>query len=109
MFSERWLNISWIAVDSADNIAIGKEKFSMDDKITFCDSQNFDAHSYGTDSTISILNISSTIQYIIEWEQFLEKLILDIKPTAVAITRVPTCIDAARQAYGIQHITTNIG
>lgn len=109
MFSDNWHNINWIVVDSTANIVIGKQKFIGDQQIIFCDSEKFKELSYDKQNSISILNISSTLHYILEWEKFLEQIISELNPQAVAITRVPTCIDATHQAYAIQHITTCYG
>ena len=61
------------------------------------------------DESTTILNISSTLQYIIPYSNFLESLLAKTKPEVICITRFPRCDDATNDAYGVQDITSSIG
>ena len=61
------------------------------------------------DESITILNISSALQYIIPYSNFLESLLAKTKPKVICITRFPRCDDATNDAYGVEDITSSIG
>ena len=101
----------YTVVDSKTNIKEGK-KFKDSKIIEFLTFEEFnDKLRIGKKllKEVSIVYLSSTLQYINDWKEFLLQLLKNINPHIVAIARFPVSINAKTQGFVIQDITTPQG
>jgi putative methyltransferase (TIGR04325 family) len=102
-----------VVIDSTENIKLGQSVLRDVDGLEFFDDTKTKLDDvllqHDKDESITILNISSTLQYIIPYSNFLESLLAKTKPKVICITRFPRCDDATNDAYGVQDITSSIG
>ena len=61
------------------------------------------------ENVATILNISSVIQYIPNYKEFLSNLLEQTQPLVVTITRFPRCENANADAFAVQNVTTPLG
>ena len=102
-----------VVIDSTENIKLGQSVLRDVDGLKFFDDTKTKLDDvllqHDKDESITILNISSVLQYIIPYSNFLESLLSKTKPKVICITRFPRCDDATNDAYGVQDITSSIG
>ena len=102
-----------VVIDSTENIKLGQSVLRDVDGLNFFDDTKTKLDDvllqHDKDESITILNISSVLQYIIPYSNFLESLLSKTKPKVICITRFPRCDDATNDAYGVQDITSSIG
>jgi putative methyltransferase (TIGR04325 family) len=107
--SSRAVNLQYAVVDGRLNCDLGSNFFASRSNIEF-----FDFESVGLEAAakylgeIDVCNISSTLQYIIDWKEALASIVR-VHPGAIVISRTPFPDHAAIEAYGIQNITTHKG
>ena len=106
------LTISTNIIDSESNIKLG-ERYLLDFKnIQFFNHEKYNLTQIMStsdfDSTI-ILNMSSVLQYIHPYDEFLSSVLKTKKPKIVCITRFPRCEDSEIDAFAIQDITSSMG
>lgn len=102
-----------VVIDSTENIKLGQSLLRDIDGLKFFDNTKTKLDDvllqYDKDESITILNISSTLQYIIPYSNFLDSLLSKTKPKVICITRFPRFDDATNDAYGVEDITTPTG
>jgi putative methyltransferase (TIGR04325 family) len=102
-----------VVIDSTENIKLGQSVLRDVDGLEFFDNTKTKLDDvllqHDKDESITILNISSALQYIIPYSNFLESLLAKTKPKVICITRFPRCDDATNDAYGVEDITSSIG
>ena len=102
-----------VVIDSTENIKLGQSVLRDVNGLEFFDDTKTKLDDvllqHDKDESTTILNISSTLQYIIPYSNFLESLLAKTKPKVICITRFPRCDDATNDAYGVQDITSSIG
>lgn len=100
-------------IDNAENIKIGQNNIKDLENLEFFDYSEVKLNDVllqdDNDGLTTVLNISSTLQYIIPYNNFLKNLLSKTKPKVICITRLPRCDDALSDAYGVQDITSSIG
>ena len=103
------LGLKYAIVDGRMNCEFGEKFFHSHKNIKFYD---FDtgglemaAHSLGS---IDVCNLSSTLQYILDWRSAIASII-SLRPRTIAISRTPFSDSAETEAYGIQHVSTHKG
>ena len=99
-----------LVVDNAENVAVGRTEFSNQPTVDFITTELFfhpDFLSSLKKKTL-IVNLSSLLHYTLDWQHVLEA-ILQLKPEAICITRLPVCPDATQQGYAVQDVTTSAG
>lgn len=103
------LGMKYAVVDGRVNCEFGERFFQSQKNIKFYD---FEAGGLGSAarsfSSIDVCNLSSTLQYIIDWRSAIAS-ILNFKPRLVVISRTPFSDSAEKEAYGVQHVTTHKG
>lgn len=109
------LKINSLIIDSELNIKLGK-KILMNDNtndIKFYDQTKFSLYNilqnFKEKNDNLILNISSVMQYIHPYKEFMHLSLKHVKPIYVCITRFPRCENAPEDAYGVQNISTPFG
>lgn len=102
-------NASYHTIDDEDNIEIGKKAFADEEDIFFIKSDEFYNNSDASYSNVEVVNISSTIQYVLDWRSWIEEIIKKCSPQYVVVSRFPSCTNANSEAYGVQDITTSLG
>jgi putative methyltransferase (TIGR04325 family) len=101
-------------IDSASNCKLGMKYFPNDTGIVFLNADRTkltDLFTPVMQSTIpvsNVVNISSTLQYILDWRDFLRG-ILSHAPTTVCISRLPICENTNTDAFAIQNVTSSKG
>jgi putative methyltransferase (TIGR04325 family) len=107
------LNIDVSIIDSKSNITLGKRVFLNEENIHFFDQEDVNLiellNRYNQKDAATILNISSTIQYIPNYKDFLNSILKKANPMFVCITRFPQCEDVSKDAFTIQNVTTPLG
>ncbi len=107
------IEVQMSIIDSPQNVELGRITFSDKKNVNFYDYSNtnitdivkkYDAEGYAT-----ILNMSSVLQYIPNYREFLTFLVEKATPILVCITRFPRCDNATSDAYAIQNVTTPLG
>lgn len=86
---------SYIVVDNAENVKIGRNFFSTDKRIQFFETI--------PEKKVDVLNINGTLHYIVDWENVLLKL-LDLKPEYVLMSRHISVEGLRSQQYTVQDL-----
>ena len=106
-------DINSIVIDNTLNINKGKTFFKENKNLKFYDYKTTSALKIIEDKTsegeLTLLNLSSVIQYIHPYKQFISDLLKNKKPLIVCITRFPRCEDSSSDAFAIQDITSSDG
>ena len=110
---ENNINLKISVIDNKANIIIGQKKYSDKKNVHFydykkiSDSNIFKINKSGNDG--SILNISSVLQYVSNYKNFLKSILQEINPDIVCVTRFIRCENAEHDAYTVQNISTSFG
>jgi len=99
-------------IDSPSIIKYGEDTFSDSTNIRFFEQESADINrikQFSSKNFATILNISSVIQYIPNYKEFLSNLLEQTKPLVVTITRFPRCENANADAFAVQNVTTPLG
>ena len=100
-------------IDSSALIKLGADFFSDSTNIKFFGQENVDIKSvsdrFKSENIATILNISSTLQYIPNYKEFLTNLLEQTRPLIVTITRFPRCEKVNIDAFTVQTVTTPRG
>ena len=100
-------------IDSPAMIKLGADFFSDSTNIKFFEQENADTKSisdrFKSKNVANILNISSVLQYIPNYKEFLTNLLEQTLPLVVTITRFPRCENVNIDAFAVQNVTTPIG
>ncbi len=100
-------------IDSASIIQYGEDTFSNSKNIVFFEHKTADLNRinkrFSSRHVATVLNLSSVIQYIPNYKDFLFNLIEQTQPLIVTITRFPRCEDAASDAFAVHNVTTSLG
>ena len=103
------VNLQYAVVDGRLNCDLGSRFFASCSNIEF-----FDFESAGLEAAAKYLgkidacNISSTLQYIIDWKGALSSIVR-VHPGTIVISRTPFADHAETEAYGIQNVSTAKG
>lgn len=102
----------WV-IDSQKNCDVGRQRLSESRNLYFLDSETEDLAAFLSNRTIQederlIINLSSTLQYILEWRDFLT-FIAGFKADFICLTRFPAHSDAEQSAFAVQNIYTANG
>lgn len=109
------IKINSFVIDSEININLGKKFLDNENNydLKFYDQKKFSLfnilENFKENDNNLILNISSVIQYIHQYKEFLSNSLKTIRPLYVCITRFPKCENASEDAFGIQNISTPLG
>ena len=106
------LSISINIVDSFSNIKLGQSYLKEYKNVQFFNQDKVDLNQLMATSESEnpvILNMSSVLQYIHPYDEFLSSVLKSKKPKIVCITRFPRCEDSQIDAFAIQDITTSTG
>lgn len=100
-------------IDSPTIIKLGADFFSDSRNIKFFEQENADMRKisdrFKSKKFATILNISSVLQYIPNYKEFLANLLEQTQPLFVTITRFPRCENVNIDAFAIQNVTTHLG
>ena len=100
-------------IDSPIIIKLGADFFSDSRNIKFFEQENADMRKisdrFKSKKFATILNISSVLQYIPNYKEFLANLLEQTQPLFVTITRFPRCENVNIDAFAIQNVTTHLG
>jgi putative methyltransferase (TIGR04325 family) len=103
------LKLKYAVVDGAENCRNGTNIFCRQSDIRFFDfNHNGIESARGFLESVDVCNISSTLQYILDWRAAL-KNVSELNPTAICISRAPTPDNADQEGYVIQHVTSSLG
>ena len=103
------LGLKYAIVDGRMNCEFGEKFFHSHENIKFYD--------FGTDGleaaahylgSIDVCNLSSTLQYILDWRSAIAS-ITSLRPRTIVISRTPFSDSAETEAYGVQHVSSNKG
>ena len=111
--SNKKLELEVSVIDSPAIIKFGVDAFSDSPNIRFFKQENADikgiSDRFKSENVATLLNISSVLQYVPNYKEFLATLLEQTKPLFVTITRVPRCENANNDAFAIQNVTTLLG
>ena len=111
--SNKKLELEVSVIDSPAIIKFGVDAFSDSPNIRFFEQENADikgiSDRFKSENVATLLNISSVLQYVPNYKEFLATLLEQTKPLFVTITRVPRCENANNDAFAIQNVTTLLG
>ena len=100
----------FIVYDSNSSINSGKKFYKNDSKIAFYSSEEYKLNhltNFINDNEYSlIINISGTIHIIDDWKNFLSE-VSRLNASAICITRLPIYLDASKDAYSIEDVTSH--
>jgi putative methyltransferase (TIGR04325 family) len=103
------VSLQYAVVDGRLNCDLGSRFFASRSNIEF-----FDFESAGLEAAakhlgeIDACNISSTLQYLIDWKEALASIVR-VRPGTIVISRTPFSDHAETEAYGIQNVSTSKG
>lgn len=106
------INLIISLIDNETNINIAKKNFSNINFLNFYhNEENFISNFKKNDTTkfLTILNISSVLQYVINYRSFLERILKQINPKIACITRFVRCDNATVDAFTIQNVYSSYG
>ena len=112
-FANHNIDLKISIIDSKSNIEFGKHTFSKEKNVHFYEQDKlnvanlFDLNKSNKFATI--LNLSSVIQYIPQYKEFLKSILKQKKPTIVCINRFPRCENTDLDAFAIQNVETPLG
>lgn len=104
----RNIDFMYYVVDSDENIKYGA-RILKSKNIVFHGQKDFDIIKLKISDGTTIVNLSAVLQYIIQWQSYLEYVIREIQPKIIVISRFPVSINAKVEGYCIQNITTPLG
>lgn len=108
-FSSIGVKLTYAVVDGRLNCELGRDFFHAHPDLRFFD---FEVDGLGEAAKclgpIDACNISSALQYIIDW-RFTIASIASLRPRAIVISRTPFPDHAENEAYAIQHVSTHKG
>ncbi len=100
-------------IDSPELIKLGADFFSDSTNMKFFEQENADMRSisdrFKSKNVATILNISSVLQYIANYKEFLTNLLEQTQPLVVTITCHPRCENVNIDAFAVQNVTTPLG
>ena len=100
-------------IDSPAIIKFGVDAFSDLTNIRFFEQESADIRSiydrFKSENVATILNISSVLQYIPNYKEFLTNLLEQTQPLFVTISRFPRCENVNNDAFAVQNVTTTLG
>lgn len=92
----------FVVIDNTLNTCIGEQSFQNDCNISFITPDEFFSNErYINIIEPSILHLSSTIQYVLEWRDFLKKIIDKSSPNIITICRFPLFEKSKQEAYAV--------
>ena len=99
-------------IDSQSNIKLGESYLKDFKNVHFFNQEKYTLIQLMSTSVFEeaiILNMSSVLQYIHPYDEFLSSVLKSKKPEIVCITRFPRCEDSEIDAFAIQDITSSMG